>query len=257
MSFPNYPDKFREKSFATAKDFWRYKKEIGRVPKIDPPKGVIICYSTTLFNYIMENHPVKKVDYIFGGHFYILDDRNEKIGICGGFGIGAPMVAILLEDFNIFGVKLFLSIGTAGSLQRDLKLGSIVICDKAIRDEGTSHHYLKYEKYSYSSEKVNKKLAEVMESLKLDFTIGATWTIDAPYRETYTEIEKYQKENVLTVDMEAAAMFAVAEYLKLDVGAIFTISDYLSKDRWELHFHLTEKNLQTLFHIAKETIVTL
>ena len=52
MSFPNFPNKYREKSFVTAKDFWKYKKDIGRIPKIDPPRGVIICYSTRLFNYI-------------------------------------------------------------------------------------------------------------------------------------------------------------------------------------------------------------
>ncbi|TET60591.1 MAG: purine phosphorylase [Promethearchaeota archaeon] len=257
MSFPNFPDKFHEKSFVTAKDFWKYKRSIGRIPEIGPPRGVIICYSTSLFNYIIEKHSVTKIDYIFGDHFYILEEDNKQIGICGGFGIGAPMVAILIEELNAFGIKLFLSIGTAGSLQKKLKLGSIVICDKAIRDEGTSHHYLKPEKYSYSSKKVTKKLNEVMEKMNLDFTLGTGWTIDAPYRETYVEIEKYKKENVLTVDMEAAAIFAVAEYLNVDAGVIFTISDYLSEDEWELHFHLTEKHLQTLFCIAKETINTL
>lgn len=257
MSFPNFPDKFREKSFVTAKHFWKYKREIGRIPKIEPPKGIIICYSTRLFNYIIENHFVEKVDYVFGDNFYIFEENNEQLGICGGFGFGAPVVAILIEEFNAFGVKLFLSIGTAGSLQKKLKLGSIVICDKAIRDEGTSHHYLKNEKYSYSSERVTKKLTDVMENMNLDYTIGTSWTIDAPYRETYLEIEEYKKENVLTVDMEAAAIFAVAEYLNLDAGVIFTISDYLSEDDWELHFHLTEKHLQTLFLIAKETLNSL
>ena len=96
-----------------------------------------------------------------------------------------------------------------------------------------------------------------MGNMNLDFILGTGWTIDAPYRETYVEIEKYKKENVLTVDMEAAAIFAVAEYLNVDAGAIFTISDYLSEDEWELHFHLTEKHLQTLFHVAIETINTL
>jgi uridine phosphorylase len=254
MPFPNYSDKYHEKSFVTAIDFWKYKEKIGRVPNIEPPKGIIICYSPSLFNYIIENYLVKKVDYVFGDHFYILEENNEQIGICGGFGIGAPMVAILLEEFNAFGVKLFLSIGTAGSLQKNIKLGSIVVCDKAIRDEGTSHHYLKHEKYSYSSEKVIKKLTAVLENMNLDFLIGTSWTTDAPYRETLAEIENYKKENVLTVDMEAAAIFAVAKYLNVDAGAIFTISDYLCEDEWELHFHLTEEHLKTLFLIAKKTL---
>ncbi|MFX0021213.1 MAG: nucleoside phosphorylase [Candidatus Hermodarchaeota archaeon] len=257
MSYPNFPDKYQAKSLATAKRFWNYKRRLGRIPEIDAPKGVVICYSTRLFDYIIKNHSAKKIDFVFGDYFYIIEENGEELGICGKFGVGAPIVGILLEELNEFGVKSYLSIGTAGSLQKELKLGSLVICDRAIRDEGTSHHYLKYEKYSYGSKKMVKKLCDVMEKLQIDFTIGTTWTIDAPYRETYDEIEYYKKENVLTVDMEAAAIFAVAQYLGVDAGVIFTISDYLSEDDWELHFHLTEEYLQTLFLVAKTTINSL
>jgi uridine phosphorylase len=257
MPFPNFPDKFRESSFVTAKDFWKFKKQIGRIPKIEPPKGIIICYSETILNYIIETYSCKKIDNVFGNYFYLIEENKEILGICGGFGIGAPIVAILIEEFNTFGVKLFLSIGTAGSLQKSLRLGSLVICNKAIRDEGTSHHYLKYDKYSYPSEKVLKTLVNVVKDMELEYNIGTTWTTDAPYRETFTEIENYKKEHVLTVDMEAAALFAVAKYLDVEAGAIFTISDYLSEDAWELHFHLTDNHLKTLFLIAKETINSL
>jgi len=257
MSFPNFPHKYRARSFVTAKDFWNYKKEIGRVPKEKPPKGVIICYSQRLLNYIIDHHPVIKIDNVFWDNFYILKEYDKEIGICGGFGIGAPVVGVLVEELNVYGVKIFLSIGVAGALQKNLRLGSYVICDKAIRDEGTSHHYFKPNKYSYPSERVTKKMIEVVQNLDLDYTIGTTWTIDAPYRETYEEIENYRKENVLTVEMEAAAIFAVAKYLNVEAAALFTISDYLCEDEWQLHFHLTEEHLKTLFLIAKKTINSL
>ncbi len=257
MSYPNFPDKYQERSLATAKRFWNYKRKIGKIPKIGPPKGVIICYSTRLLDYIIKKHSAKKIDFVFGDYFYILEEDRDQLGVCGGFGIGAPMVGLLLEELIEFGVKSFLSIGTAGSLQKGLKLGSLVVCDRAIRDEGTSHHYLKSEKYSYSSKKMIAALCEVMDKLNLEYIVGTTWTIDAPYRETYSEIAKYRKENVLTVDMEAAAIFAVAEYLGVDAGVIFTISDYLSEDDWELNFHLTQEYLHKLFLIAKETINSL
>lgn len=257
MSFPNYPDKYQARTFVTAKNFWKYKKNIGSIPKEDPPKGVIICYSPSLMKYIIESHSVLKVDNVFGDYFYLLEDSNKKIGICGGFGIGAPIVAILLEELTVYGVKLFLSIGTAGAIQNNLKLGSYVICDKAIRDEGTSHHYFKAEKYSYPSKRVTEKMLEVIQDLDLEFTVGTTWTIDAPYRETCEEIMKYRKEDVLTVEMEAAAIFAVAKYLNVETGALLTISDYLCEEEWQLHFHLTEEHLKTLFKIAKKTINSL
>jgi len=257
MSFPNYPQKYRGRSFLNAKDFWKYKDEIGRIPEEKPPKGVIICYSPSLMAHIIKNQAVIKVDYVFGDYYYLLEEFNKKIGICGGFGIGAPVVSILIEELSVYGVKTFLSIGTAGSLQKDLKLGSFVICDKAIRDEGTSHHYLKPEKYSYPSEKLTSEMVKVVKDLNLEYRIGTSWTIDAPYRETFEEIENYRKENVLTVEMEAAAIFAVAKYLNVQAGALFTISDYLCEDEWQLHFHLTEEHLKTLFIIAKKTINSL
>lgn len=257
MSFPNYPQKYRGRSFLNAKDFWKYKNEIGRIPKEQPPKGVIICYSPTLLDYIIKNQPVVKVDYVFGDYYYLLEENDKEIGICGGFGIGAPVVSILIEELSVYGVKTFLSIGTAGALQKDLKLGSFVICDKAIRDEGSSYHYIKPEKYAYPSKSITKKLVEVAKELDLEYKIGTSWTVDAPYRETYEEIERYQQESVLTVEMEAAAIFAVAKYLKVQAGALFTISDYLSEDKWQLHFHLTEEHLKTLFIIAKKTINSL
>ncbi|MFX0043734.1 MAG: nucleoside phosphorylase [Candidatus Hodarchaeota archaeon] len=254
MSFPNYPGKYREKSFVTAKDFWKYKKDIERIPNIKPPKCVIICYSTSLFDYILKNHSVEKINYVFGDYFYILEENDKQIGICGGFGIGAPMVTILIEELSTFGIELFLSIGTAGSLQKSLQLGSFVVCDKAIRDEGTSYHYLKPEKYSFPSRKLTDKLIEVMKAMNIEFKVGTGWTTDAPYRETLGEIKQYREEGVLTVDMEASAIFAVAKYLNVDAGAIFTISDYLGEDEWKLHFHLTEEHLKTLFLIAKKTL---
>lgn len=94
-----------------------------------------------------------------------------------------------------------------------------------------------------------------MKELNIDYIKGSTWTIDAPYRETKAEVKHYQKEGVLTVEMEAASLFAVAQYLGVEAGAILTISDYLSEDEWDLHFHLTEEHLKKLFLIAKNALI--
>ena len=100
-------------------------------------------------------------------------------------------------------------------------------------------------------------MVEILQDLDLEYALGTSWTTDAPYRETYEEVEKYRKEGVLTVEMEAAAIFAVTKYLNVEAGALFTISDYLCEEEWQLHFHLTEEHLKTLFTIAKKTINSL
>ncbi|MHA1459880.1 MAG: nucleoside phosphorylase [Promethearchaeota archaeon] len=257
MTFPNFPNKHSERTFVQAKDFWKYKKEIGIFPDIEPPEGVIICYSPTILNYVVEHYSLTKVDNVHANRFYLLNDSDKKIAICGTIGIGAPVVGILLEELHAFGTNYFISIGTAGSLQKNLQLGSHIICTRAIRDEGTSHHYATSEKYSYPSNSLTEKMIELAKEMNINYHAGTSWTTDAPYRETLAEIKHYRGEGVLTVEMEAAAIFVIAKYLNVEAGAIFTISDYLTEENWELHFHLTEEHLHTLFTLAKKTLSSL
>ncbi len=257
MTYPNYPNKYKEKSLVKARDFWAYKTELGNIPDINPPKGLIMCYSPTLFDYIKEEYDAKHIPNVFGDYFYILEGSGSQIGICGGFGIGAPITAILLEELSVFGIQNYLSIGVAGCLQKNIELGKIIVCDKAIRDEGVSHHYLKNKKYAYPSKLLLKKMINSLEDKNLGYKVGATWTIDAPYRETLAEVKKYRDEGVLTVEMEAAAIFTVAKFLNVNACAIFTISDYLTEDKWELHFHLTKKHMKHLFVLAKDFLLSL
>ena len=100
-------------------------------------------------------------------------------------------------------------------------------------------------------------MIEVAKRMDLKYHTGTSWTTDAPYRETLAEVKYYRDEGVLTVEMEAAAIFAIAKYLNIKAGAILTISDYLTEESWKLHFHLTEQHLHTLFMLAKKTLSSL
>ena len=254
MSYPNLKNKHKEAALLTPQKFLEYLKTRGKYPKYKPPKGVIFVFQKELLDYIIKNHEVRKVGGFYGD-FYLLEETENQIGVLGNFGFGAPVVVILIEELIAFGVKEFLSVGIAGSLQKNLRVGSIVVCDKAIRDEGASHHYLESSKYSYASKTLTKKIEETLTEFDLEYTVGSTWTIDTPYRETVAEVKQYQKEDVLTVDMEASAIFAVAEYRCVEAGAIFTISDYLAELEWTPKFHLTTKFLENLFQVAKQVLL--
>ncbi|MCC7193328.1 MAG: hypothetical protein IT444_11155 [Phycisphaeraceae bacterium] len=82
--------------------------------------------------------------------------------------------------------------------------------------------------------------------------MGASWTIDAPYRETREEIQQHQGDGVMTVEMEASALFAVGTYRKAEIAAAFTVSDYVAADPWQPHFDTdaTSRGLQTLLDNA-------
>jgi uridine phosphorylase len=235
----------------TAKGFMKYNEKQGRAPKIRPPKGIIICYSTSLMDYIKKNYKVKEQD-AFGGKLLTLDN----IGILGNLGIGAPSAAVALEEAIALGTKRYINLGTAGTLSKKLSTGDIVVCDRAIRDEGTSHHYIKTGKYSYPSKEMTENIIEKLSENGYTFDVGTSWTIDAPYRETIAEAKHYQKEGVLTVEMEASALFTVAKYHDVQIGSIFVVSDSLAEMEWKPNFHRKEvkKKVQKMLDIAMEVL---
>jgi len=255
MTFPNFKGKHSKDSMIEPDAFLKYCKKTDTCPSFSVPKGVIICYNRKLMEYIANNHSVEKVKF-FDTDFYLLNDANKKIGIVGNFGIGAPAAGIVLEELIAFGVNNFVSMGTAGSLQKSLLIGDVVVCDKAVRDEGTSHHYVKRSKFAYPSEMITNKIKQSLDKLSIPYIVGSSWTIDAPYRETVAEARKYQKEGVLTVEMEASALFAIAEYRKIKLGALFTISDSLADLEWSPDFHSkqTREGLENLYKVAVNTL---
>lgn len=252
MGFPNFKNK-KEDSIYTPTQYMSYKKRIGKYPKFKAPIGVIFCYNKELFEFILENHKTTKAEGLYSDMF-LLDETKSKIAIVK-LGVGSPLAAKRMEELIAFGVKKFISIGTAGSLQKNIQTGSLVICERAIRDEGVSHHYLKPSKYTYPSNKINEKIKRFLANTK-HFS-GATWTIDAPYRETISEIKKYQKEGVLTVEMEASALFAIGQYRNVEVGAIFTISDSHAGLQWmpKSHSKKTKKSLEILYKVATNVLL--
>lgn len=205
MAFPNLKNKHEKASMCTPSEFIAYKKRRGKYSKFKTPVGVIFCYQGSLMEYILENHETTKVTGFYG-EMYLLNSTGGEVAVIGRFGIGAPVAGILLEELIAFGVRKFISIGTAGTLQKDTKIGSLMICEKAIRDEGTSHHYLKNSKYAFASRGITNKIRESLEKFKQDYFVGTSWTIDAPFRETVAEAKQYQKEGVATVEMEASAL---------------------------------------------------
>ena len=256
MAFPNYNNKYAKKEVFSPHDYMAYIKRRGRCTKFKPPEGIIFCYQHSLMKYILEKHQTTNIkDYYFGLH--LLDETGGRVGILGNFGIGAPAAAAFLDELIALGVKKFITIGSAGSLQKNIKAGDLVICDKAIRDEGTSYHYLRASKYAGASPKLVANIKKALADHKLRYTVGTTWTIDAPYRETIDEVKRYQKEGVATVEMEVSALFAVAKCRKVDMGALLTISDSLADLKWAPKFHSkrTTKGLETIYKVALSALL--
>jgi len=255
MAFPNFKHKHAQDSMISPEEYMQYRKKTGTYPRYKVPKGVIICYDKNLMGYVIKKHKAKSVEGFRG--MYLLPETKNQIGVIGDFGIGAPTAVVQLEELIAFGVKNFISVGSAGTLQRDLRIGDLVVCERAIRDEGSSHHYVKTGKYAHASKEMTEKIKEAMKKRKLKFVSGTSWTIDTPYRETVAEARHYQKEGVLTVEMEASALFTVAQYRGVELGAIFTISDSLAELKWLPKFHVkkVDKGKEQIYQTALEVLL--
>jgi len=225
----------KDKAFFTTKDYVKHLRIARKIkiPKI--PRCAAIVYSKTPIGIVKRKFDVKKFEMpIFD--LYTFKYKGINMGICT-VGFGASACGTLVEELSELGAQYFITIGSAGALQKNLNIGDFILSTGAIRDEGTSYHYLKPGKYAYPSERLNKAIRKAMQFNKLEFHEGYTWTTDAPFRETVKEVSKYKKEGVLCVEMETAGLFAVASYLKKDLASLFYVSDSLSHKEWNPQFH--------------------
>lgn len=219
--------------------------------QIKLPKKAIVCPLSSMMKYILSQGKFKH--YWCEADIYV----DEQKGYCyvTGAGIGAPAMASALEIIIALGVKEILLIGLAGSLQPEVLAGDIVLCNGAVADEGISAHYVPRE-ISLPSQTMTQKLANTLDKQGLNFHVGPTWTTDALFRETVEEVAHYQKKNILTVEMEASACFAICEKKKVKAAAAFAISDELFRFKWEPHFgeKAVVTAMRNVFHTAVKTL---
>jgi uridine phosphorylase len=151
--------------------------------------------------------------------------------------VGAPATALTLETAIVRGVRTILVCGSAGSLQPMHPLGSTVVVEAAEREDGTSYHYLPAEEIACADPAVTSALVEAAREVGLTPAVGHSWTIDAPFRETIGAIQRHQAAGVAVVEMEAAAIFAVAKVRGAQAALIVAVSDELFQP-WNPGFHL-------------------
>ena len=256
MPYPNFPNKHREEALITPEASLEYFHRNKSASALPPPEAVILCYQSSLLAHILEQHQTTPTEQGAIVKLHSLNETDNRIAVAGGFGIGAPGAIVVLEGLIVQGIRRFLSIGTAGSLQRHLGIGDIVVCDRAIRDEGTSHHYLPPDTYAHASPAATARLVDALQATGTPHSVGTSWTTDAPYRETIAEVQHYQAEGVLAVEMEAAALFAVAAYRGVEMGSLLTISDTLGDLTWDPHFRsdTTREGLESLYRVAVQAL---
>ena len=154
--------------------------------------------------------------------------------------IGAPPAVMLLEQLIALGARRFLYLGFCGALDPTLTIGDLFIPGQAIREEGTSYHYLPAAIEPAAAPAMIAALQAEAERQGVRARPGRLWTTDAPYRETAEKIAAFQAAGVQAVDMEMAALLSVAVYRGCEVAALLVVSDECYHPTWRPGFGAPE-----------------
>ncbi|HEY4718860.1 MAG TPA: nucleoside phosphorylase [Anaerolineales bacterium] len=255
MSVPNFSNKRKGKPILTPEHMLAYRQNSGMLPKGIGPEAVVLCLQKGLPERLKRRHPFRILGKL-NGDVLLLNKTNNKVMVLANFGLGSPLMAAVTEELIAWGAQRLISVSMSGAIQEQLNTGDIVVCDRALRDEGTSHHYLPAGDFINADPDLVSRLVGNLQAKSLAPHVGATWTTDAAYRETDLEVEHYQKQGIQTVDMESAALFTVAKVHGKQAATIFVIGDSLADLTWKGPQDLAriERSLEAAYDAAIETL---
>lgn len=163
---------------------------------------------------------------------YEVEHRGRRVAIAP-MPVGGAAAAGTLEEWIALGCRTFVACGGAGVLRPDIALGHLVVVTSALRDEGTSHHYLPSGRVLDADGDAVEVLAATLDEHGMAFVRGRTWTTDAPYRETVAKIAARKQEGCVTVEMENASVAAVARFRGVPLAQVLYGGDDLTGDAWD------------------------
>jgi uridine phosphorylase len=190
---------------------------------------VVVSHDLRALNKMLRGEPVdswKKYRELYRGNV-----GNGSVTLAHS-PVGAPNAVALAEELAAFGMRKLLFLGYCGSLQEEVKAGDIVVPTEAIREEGTSFHYIPPGVLSEPHHKIQTLIIDVLRRNKVPFHQGRIWTTDALYRETGGKVKRYQQEGALGVEMELSALFAFGMAQGIQVGGLLVVSDELCEGSW-------------------------
>ena len=203
------------------------------IEKKDVPKACVITFFGEVIQHKLEAGLLKEFEAFRSGKpIYETLVGGQRVGLAPGY-VGAPGAAVQLEELIAMGFEKFIVCGGAGVLRRDIQVGHLVLPYAAVRDEGTSYHYIEPSREVECGKHALSVIENQLEQENLPYIKAKTWTTDAPFRETEEKIALRASEGCVTVEMEAAAFFAVAQFRNVVLGQILYGGDNLDGDEWD------------------------
>ena len=231
------------------------------ISKRDVPEYAVICFFQEVIANLKDREETRLVTNLkseIGLNPVYEIKFNEKNILVFHPGVGAPLAAALLEEVIALGASKFIACGGAGVLDEEIQVGKLVVPTAAVRDEGTSYHYLPPAREVSASREGIAAIEKVLKKHKIDYLLAKTWSTDSYYRETVAKVQQRKKEGCLTVDMEASAFFAVARHRGVTLAQILYGGDDVSCIEWDSRDWADKRSIrEEVFWLAVEACLEL
>lgn len=228
-----------------------------RLPITLPEKAVFAFLGNIIENYAVSHNATKAGEFISTTKtypIYIVEDNGESICLVQA-PAGAPAAVQIMDWLIAYGVKKIISAGSCGVLT-DMPENAFLVPTKALRDEGTSYHYLPPSRFVELNKGVLSSMEKTLSRLGLPYTECTTWTTDGFFRETKEKVEYRKSEGCSVVEMECAALAACAAFRGVQFGQLLYTADSLANaDAYEARSwgaDSLEKALMICLEIAKD-----
>jgi uridine phosphorylase len=225
----------------------------------DVPRVAVACFFGDVVERLAEEKQARLVTRLTAEHgrhaVWEIDHLSTRLAFFQP-GLGAPLSAGFLEEMIEYGCETVVVCGGCGALDADLALGQVVIVSAALRDEGTSFHYLPPARTVQAQPDVVAAIEGMLSRRGIPCTTGKTWTTDGFYRETRAKVARRRREGCITVEMEAAALIAVARFRHIRLGLLLYAGDSLAGESWDHRDWVRAHDVRTsLFWLAADAAV--
>jgi uridine phosphorylase len=228
-------------------------------PLPNMPTKVVLCFFNEVVKAVCATAPIvdRLGSEIGSNPIYALEHDGQQVAIVHP-GVGAPLAAGFLEELIALGGRQFVACGGAGVLDSAIAPGHVMIPTSAIRDEGTSYHYLPPAREVAMSPTIVAILEATLTKHGVPYDLGKTWTTDAFYRETLAKVVLRRQEGCRMVEMETAAFLAVAAFREVQFGQYLYGGDDVSGTVWDSRgWHKNASTREKLFWLAVEAVIAL
>lgn len=213
------------------KEFWRFDK----IKKLNITKCVLFFPRDfrklkSIYNKCKLIYQFKSASSVSPVYLY---NNKVLIALCP---LGGAASVNLMEELLYVGITEFVGVGSCGAIV-PVDYDEFLVPNKAIRDEGSSYHYLPPSRYVQTNQELNQKIINVLKNNNEEYKVDTVWTTDAIYRETPRRIQARIADGAIAVEMEAASLSAVAQAKGVKYSTLLYYSDYNNGALWNTRIY--------------------